>query len=263
MNSFSTLSILQIILFPILYIFSFLYRGLFLLDQKLTKKKKLPGAFVISVGNLSMGGTGKTPFSIFLAKLIHKKFPDHKIIILSRGYGAKGSRRGHRVGQHSTPMEAGDEPLLLKKHLPFAEVWIGKDRYSSYIHFREELKIQENSIVILDDGFQHHVLEKDVDLVLLDSSKISKERFLIPAGNLREPISSLTKADQIVFSKYEPSVERIVQNIQNQFSKEILRFILEPDKLLSPNLESDSPKILSGKKVYAFTGIGNPEVFFR
>ncbi|EJO77542.1 tetraacyldisaccharide 4'-kinase [Leptospira interrogans] len=262
MNSFSTLSILQIILFPILYVFSFLYRALFLLDQKLTKKKKLPGAFVISVGNLSMGGTGKTPFSIFLAKLIHKKFPDQKIIILSRGYNAKGSLRGHRVGPHSTPMEAGDEPLLLKKHLPFAEVWIGKDRYSSYIHFREELRMRENSIVILDDGFQHHVLERDVDLVLLDSSKISKERFLIPAGNLREPISSLIRADQIIFSKYESSIEKIVQNIQNKFSKEILRFSLEPDKLLSPNLQSDSPKILSGKKVYAFTGIGNPEVFF-
>lgn len=263
MNSFSILSILQIILFPILYVFSFLYRALFLLDQKLTKKKKLPGAFVISVGNLSMGGTGKTPFSIFLAKLIHKKFPDQKIIILSRGYSAKGSLRGHRVGPHSTPMEAGDEPLLLKKHLPFAEVWIGKDRYSSYIHFREELRMRENSIVILDDGFQHHVLERDVDLVLLDSSKISKERFLIPAGNLREPISSLIRADQIIFSKYESSIEKIVQNIQNKFSKEILRFSLEPDKLLSPNLQSDSPKILSGKKVYAFTGIGNPEVFFR
>ncbi|EKO07005.1 tetraacyldisaccharide 4'-kinase [Leptospira interrogans str. C10069] len=262
MNSFSTLSILQIILFPILYVFSFLYRALFLLDQKFTKKKKLPGAFVISVGNLSMGGTGKTPFSIFLAKLIHKKFPDQKIIILSRGYNAKGSLRGHRVGPHSTPMEAGDEPLLLKKHLPFAEVWIGKDRYSSYIHFREELRMRENSIVILDDGFQHHVLERDVDLVLLDSSKISKERFLIPAGNLREPISSLIRADQIIFSKYESSIEKIVQNIQNKFSKEILRFSLEPDKLLSPNLQSDSPKILSGKKVYAFTGIGNPEVFF-
>lgn len=239
-----------------------MYRALFLLDQKLTKKKKLPGAFVISVGNLSMGGTGKTPFSIFLAKLIHKKFPDQKIIILSRGYSAKGSLRGHRVGPHSTPMEAGDEPLLLKKHLPFAEVWIGKDRYSSYIHFREELRMRENSIVILDDGFQHHVLERDVDLVLLDSSKISKERFLIPAGNLREPVSSLIRADQIIFSKYESSIEKIVQNIQNKFSKEILRFSLEPDKLLSPNLQSDSPKILSGKKVYAFTGIGNPEVFF-
>lgn len=239
-----------------------MYRALFLLDQKLTKKKKLPGAFVISVGNLSMGGTGKTPFSIFLAKLIHKKFPDQKIIILSRGYNAKGSLRGHRVGPHSTPMEAGDEPLLLKKHLPFAEVWIGKDRYSSYIHFREELRMRENSIVILDDGFQHHVLERDVDLVLLDSSKISKERFLIPAGNLREPISSLIRADQIIFSKYESSIEKIVQNIQNKFSKEILRFSLEPDKLLSPNLQSDSPKILFGKKVYAFTGIGNPEVFF-
>lgn len=239
-----------------------MYRALFLLDQKFTKKKKLPGAFVISVGNLSMGGTGKTPFSIFLAKLIHKKFPNQKIIILSRGYNAKGSLRGHRVGPHSTPMEAGDEPLLLKKHLPFAEVWIGKDRYSSYIHFREELRMRENSIVILDDGFQHHVLERDVDLVLLDSSKISKERFLIPAGNLREPISSLIRADQIIFSKYESSIEKIVQNIQNKFSKEILRFSLEPDKLLSPNLQSDSPKILSGKKVYAFTGIGNPEVFF-
>ncbi len=239
-----------------------MYRALFLLDQKFTKKKKLPGAFVISVGNLSMGGTGKTPFSIFLAKLIHKKFPNQKIIILSRGYNAKGSLRGHRVGPHSTPMEAGDEPLLLKKHLPFAEVWIGKDRYSSYIHFREELRMRENSIVILDDGFQHHVLERDVDLVLLDSSKISKERFLIPAGNLREPISSLIRADQIIFSKYESSIEKIVQNIQNKFSKGILRFSLEPDKLLSPNLQSDSPKILSGKKVYAFTGIGNPEVFF-
>ncbi|EMP08978.1 tetraacyldisaccharide 4'-kinase [Leptospira interrogans serovar Pyrogenes str. 200701872] len=260
MNSFSTLSILQIILFPILYVFTFCIESLFYSIQKFTKKKKLPGRFVISVGNLPW--RTENSVSIFLAKLIHKKFPDQKIIILSRGYNAKGSLRGHRVGPHSTPMEAGDEPLLLKKHLPFAEVWIGKDRYSSYIHFREELRMRENSIVILDDGFQHHVLERDVDLVLLDSSKISKERFLIPAGNLREPISSLIRADQIIFSKYESSIEKIVQNIQNKFSKGILRFSLEPDKLLSPNLQSDSPKILSGKKVYAFTGIGNPEVFF-
>ncbi|EMY79442.1 tetraacyldisaccharide 4'-kinase [Leptospira weilii serovar Ranarum str. ICFT] len=262
MKSFTLISLIHVVLFPILYAFSFIYRALFLLDQKLTKKKKLPGAFVISVGNISMGGTGKTPFSIYLAKLIHKKFPERKIVLLSRGYGAAGSKGGYRVVQQSTPREAGDEPLLLKKHLPFAEVWIGRDRHSSYLRFKEELKMKENPIVILDDGFQHHVLERDVDIVLLDSSRIHRERFLIPAGNLREPIPSLTRADWIVFSKYEPSAERIVQNIRREFSKEILRFSSEPDKLLSPNLQSDSPKVFYGKRIYAFTGIGNPEVFF-
>ncbi|RHX95281.1 tetraacyldisaccharide 4'-kinase [Leptospira yasudae] len=262
MKSFTPLSLLQVVLFPILYALSFVYRGIFLLDQKFTEKKKLPGAFVISVGNLSMGGTGKTPFSIYLAKLIHREFPEKKIVLLSRGYGATGSKNGYRVTIQSAPREAGDEPLLLKKHLPFAEVWIGRDRYASYLRFKKELKMQEDPIVILDDGFQHHVLERDVDLVLLDSSRIHRERFLIPAGNLREPISSLTRADWIVFSKYEPSVERIVQNIQKKFPQGILRFSSEPDKLLSPDLQLDSPKIFYGKKVYAFTGIGNPEVFF-
>ncbi|EMF81245.1 tetraacyldisaccharide 4'-kinase [Leptospira weilii serovar Topaz str. LT2116] len=262
MKSFSPLSFLHVALFPILYVLSFIYRVLFLFDQRLTEKKKLSGAFVISVGNISMGGTGKTPFSIYLAKLIHKKFPEKKIVLLSRGYGATGSKHGHRVSQQSSPREAGDEPLLLKKHLPFAEVWIGRDRHSTYLRFKEELKMKENPIVILDDGFQHHALERDVDIVLLDSSRIRKERFLIPAGSLREPISSLLRADWIVFSKYELSAESIVRNIQRKFSKRILRFSLEPDKLLSPDLRMDSPKIFYDKKVYAFTGIGNPEIFF-
>ncbi|MDI7221991.1 tetraacyldisaccharide 4'-kinase [Leptospira santarosai] len=262
MKSFDFLSLLRIVLFPILYAFSLIYSVLFRFDRRFTKKKKLPGAFVISVGNISMGGTGKTPFSIYLAKLIHKKFPEKKIVLLSRGYGATGSKHGHRVSERSSPREAGDEPLLLKKYLPFAEVWIGRDRHSAYLRFKEESKMKENPIVILDDGFQHHVLERDVDMVLLDSSRIHRERFLIPAGNLREPVSSLLRADWIVFSKYELSAERIVRNIQNKFSKKILRFSLEPDKLLSPDLQSDSPKIFYDKKVYAFTGIGNPEIFF-
>ncbi|XDD50672.1 tetraacyldisaccharide 4'-kinase [Leptospira sp. WS92.C1] len=262
MKSFTVFSLLRIVLFPILYALSFVYRGIFWLDQKLTRKKKLHGAFVISVGNLSMGGTGKTPFSIYLAKLIHREFPEKKIILLSRGYGSTGSQNGLRVDLQSAPGEAGDEPLLLKKHLPFAEVWIGKDRYSSYIRLKKELKIQENPIVILDDGFQHHRLERDLDLVLLDSSQIHKERFLIPAGNLREPFSALSRTDWIVFSKYDPSIERVVQNLQNKFQKGILRFSFEPEKLLSPDLKADSPKLLYGKKIYAFTGIGNPELFF-
>lgn len=78
MKSFNPLPLLHVALFPILYVLSFIYRILFLFDQKLTEKKKLSGAFVISVGNISMGGTGKTPFSIYLAKLIHKKFPEKK-----------------------------------------------------------------------------------------------------------------------------------------------------------------------------------------
>ncbi|TGK15520.1 tetraacyldisaccharide 4'-kinase [Leptospira stimsonii] len=262
MKSFTVLSLIQVLLFPIFYALSFVYRGLFLLDQKLTPKKKLPDAFVISVGNLSMGGTGKTPFSIYLAKTIHREFPDKKIVLLSRGYGSTGTKNGLRVTPQSSPREAGDEPLLLKKHLPFAEVWIGRDRYASYIRFKEELGISEETIVILEDGFQHHVLERDMDIVLLDSSKVRTERFLIPAGNLREPFSALSRADWIVFSKYEPSAERIVQNFQNKFSKGALRFSLEPDKLLSPSMKLDSTKLLYGKKVYAFTAIGNPEVFF-
>lgn len=112
----------------------------------------------------------------------------------------------------------------MKKHLPFAEVWIGRDRHSTYFRFKEELKMEENPIVILDDGFQHHALERDVDIVLLDSSRIRKERFLIPAGSLREPISSLLRADWIVFSKYELSAERIVQNIQKNSRKEFFVF---------------------------------------
>ncbi|PKA02571.1 tetraacyldisaccharide 4'-kinase, partial [Leptospira ellisii] len=282
MKSFTFFSLIQTVLFPLLYGLSFLYRGIFWLDRKSTQKRKLPGAFVISVGNLSMGGTGKTPFSIFLAKMIHQEFPETPIVILSRGYGSTGAKRGFRVPIKSTNVdlpapeaptsaivcpltisrEAGDEPLLLKKHLPFAEIWIGSDRYSAFVRFKKEYLSKEKAIVILDDGFQHHVLERDVDIVLLDSSKIHKEKFLIPAGNLREPVSSLSRADWIVFSKYEPSAERAVQNVQKRFSGNVLRFSSEPEKLLSPDLRVDSPKLLYGKKVYAFTGIGNPEVFF-
>lgn len=252
---------LQILFYP----FCLLYQIVFFLDQKFTKPKKLQNSFVISVGNLSVGGTGKTPFTIYLANTIHKLYPEKEIVILSRGYGGKKSSQGMLVLEDSNPEDTGDEPLLLKRALPFATVIIGKDRYSSFLEFHK--LTGSKTIVILDDGFQHHRLQRDFDFVLIDSQKKFGNGFTLPVGMLREKPSALQRANSVVFTK----TKFLASEEFDAFKKSVLRlnpklnpyiFSYHPNSLENAKARKSIAEI-NGKKVFVFTGIGNPEYFLK
>ncbi len=251
---------------PILYLLSLLYRFLFQIDRFLKKQKRLPNAIVLSVGNFSVGGTGKTPFTLHLAHLLHTNFPEIPIVILSRGYGSSG-KGTRRVFQDSSALDIGDEPLLLKKNLPFAEVYVGKNRYESYFECRKDLDLppEKNVFVLLDDGFQHHALSRDLDIVLLDSTRLDKKEFPLPLGLLRETYSSVSRADFIVASKFKKTFQpKLSRWIDRYKPKHILKFYFLPEKLISidPSQPSLLPKSLKGKSVFAFSGLGNPGPFW-
>jgi tetraacyldisaccharide 4'-kinase len=158
-------------------------------DKNLLAARQLPGT-VISVGNLSTGGTGKTPFVAELARLLAQA--GRKPVVLSRGYGRQSSAIA-RVTAGGLAAEFGDEPLELAAALPDVPIYVGADR-----HRAGTLAAQHNpgATFLLDDGFQHRRLARDIDIVLLLPSDLDDT--LLPAGNLREPLASLTRAHVLV-----------------------------------------------------------------
>ncbi|GBF39340.1 tetraacyldisaccharide 4'-kinase [Leptospira johnsonii] len=260
------ISVGKILFFPILFLLTLVYRILFFLDRSFKKERDLPSSITISVGNFSVGGTGKTPFTLHLAKLLHFNFPNIPIVILSRGYGSSGTGI-RRVTENSSPSEVGDEPLLLKKNLPFAEIYVGRNRYDSYLQFRSENKIQNDQKVftLLDDGFQHHTLNRDLDLVLLDCTKLSKKEFLLPLGLLRESYASVSRANFLVASKFSEEYEGLLSKWINKYKpSRTLRFRFSPKVLvpLSSGSSETSVAELTGKSVFSFAGLGNPGSFY-
>ncbi len=161
---------------------------------------------VVSIGNLSVGGAGKTPFVIALAQLLVRQgfHPD----ILSRGYG-RISDKVERVDPGGDAARFGDEPLLIAKatELP---VFVGASRYAAGLLGEQSAQGAATDIHLLDDGFQHRALARSIDIVLLHPSDVLGR--LLPAGRLREPLRALTRADLLVLrdgdSRTEPALRR-------------------------------------------------------
>ncbi len=159
-----------------------------LYDRGVLKSQRLQGP-VISIGNLSVGGSGKTPFVIMLGELL--KARGIKFDILSRGYGRR-TRGVALVDPGGSAREFGDEPLLMAQRLE-VPVIVGESRYKAGVFAEGKFGPQFH---LLDDGFQHRVLARDFDIVLLTAEDL-RDR-LLPAGRLREPLTSLRRADVIV-----------------------------------------------------------------
>lgn len=211
----------------------------------LLKQKRLR-AKVISVGNLTVGGTGKTPMVIWLAEKFLAE--GKRVAILSRGY--RGERR------------TSDEIELMKFRLQNrVSFGVGKNRFAE----GQRLEAQQPvDIFLLDDGFQHLQLARDVNILLIDSSRPLRRELLLPAGRLREPREAVSRADLIAFTRVnnQLSVVRAIQEFP-QFpifpaSTRLVRYRkMELDRqAFSPNME------LPPQPVFAFCGIGNPEAFF-
>ena len=161
-----------------------------LYDHALWRARRLQGA-VVSVGNLSAGGSGKTPFVMLLGELL--KARGIQFDVLSRGYG-RTSKGVKLVDPAGLPQEFGDEPLLLARKLQ-VPVIVGEDRSEAGRFAEEKFGAQ---LHLLDDGFQHRSLARDFDIVLVTPQDASDK--LLPAGRLREPLHSLRRADAVVLA---------------------------------------------------------------
>ncbi|HEU5337004.1 MAG TPA: tetraacyldisaccharide 4'-kinase [Terriglobales bacterium] len=161
-----------------------------LYDRGALRARRLQGP-TISVGNLSVGGAGKTPFAILLGKLLQKR--GVAFDVLSRGYG-RASRGVAFVDPQGSPREFGDEPLLITRRLGVPVV-VGEDRYAAGVAAEKKFGARMH---LLDDGFQHRALARDFDIVLVTGDDLHDR--LLPAGRLREPLSSLGRADAVVLS---------------------------------------------------------------
>ncbi|HWZ25784.1 MAG TPA: tetraacyldisaccharide 4'-kinase [Verrucomicrobiae bacterium] len=211
----------------------------------LLKQKRLK-ATVISVGNLSVGGTGKTPLVIWLAEKLLAQ--GHRVAILTRGYRGTAS--------------SSDEVDLMRSRLQNRVIFgVGKDRFAEGQRIESRQAID---VFLLDDGFQHLQLARDLDIVLMDASHPVGGQPLLPAGPMREPISAVVRADVIVFTRTEnaPGAKEAIQRFWKLPIFAASTFLLGFRSLgLEGPLQSVAD--LGSGPFFAFCGIGNPEAFVR
>ena len=255
----------ETILFP-LYLLSVPYGWavririlLYKLGIKTSKHLPCP---VISVGNITVGGTGKTPLVMALADGLAKR--GIRTAVLTRGY--KGTKTSGHVASDGrsillTPEEAGDEPYLMSKTLRGTPVVVGRNRFWAGKKALEQFGVAG---LLLDDGFQHVQLHRDLNILLIDSNIGFGDRHLLPRGILREPLSQLQRADLIVLTKVEaPETVRPLEAELRKLhpSLPIFHSHYEPLDLIGPEEEREDLHTLQGKKVLALSGIANPDSF--
>ena len=248
--------ILRFLLFPfsILYGFIMEIRNWFF-DIGILKSMKF-SVPIISVGNITAGGTGKTPFTIYLAYLLKKHFST--IAIVSRGYGRKS--RGMQLvsdGQQILldPSHAGDEPYLIASQLPECLVAVSEERNVAINYLIENYK---PDLIILDDAFQHRQVKRDMDIVLINTNEKSTSKFILPTGNLREYKHNLKRADVLIFTNSE-RVDKKIFNRYSKYTENIYSTKSKLGQLVNIDLNiADSLNGLKNRPVFALAGIANP-----
>jgi len=268
--------VMEHILTAILYIFSKIYA--LLVDIKLWgyrhgvfSRKKLD-CFVISLGNVTVGGTGKTPTAQRLASDIRDM--GYKVVILNRGYRAKWHGNvgivsdGQRL--HMTAADAGDEAFMLAKHLPEVPVLIGADRSVTGQYAIENFGAE---VAILDDGFQHWQLERDMDILLVDAVNVFGNGYMLPRGTLREPISHISRADVCLLTKVDQAAagsREFIRETVHRYNKEaqVVESIHQPRRFIPladwyVDIAGDGIDVntMRGRKIMAVSAIGNPASF--
>ncbi len=219
---------------------------------------------MVSIGNLTVGGPGKTPLVEYVAGLP----PKHgwKPGILTRGYRRRNKSElipvGPAANRRPDPRDIGDEPALLARKLPQVPIVVGANRYRAGRLAEDRFAVD---IHILDDGFQHRALARDLDIVVLDATRNLEKESLLPAGRLREPVTALARAEIIVLTRVELAdpkpMEEFVRRINPQagifHARTRLCELVDVAKgrVYPSNAFQDEP-------VYAFCGLGNPGAFF-
>ena len=263
----------------VLFLFSICYGGVVKLREVLYRKGALPSkrlpCVVVSIGNLTLGGTGKTPMTIYLAKLIQRL--GYKTAVISRGYKGEAERTGGIVSDGQAPLmgpeKAGDEPFMIASKLKNIPVVVGKNRYEAGMR---AVKKFTPDVIILDDAFQHRGLVRDLDIVLLDNSLPFGNGRLFPMGTLREPISALARGDIFILTRSDsgglpllPKHEKFVRgkpifrsshvpNIREVRVERNSTHVSEPESIISHDRD-----LIKDRNVFAFSGLANNKDFHR
>lgn len=261
---------------------------LYLHQKGIFKHEKLP-IKTISIGNITLGGTGKTPTTQYLAKFLFDK--GFKPVILSRGYKRKGGEDKIKIVSDGekhllSPSESGDEPFLLSQNLKYVPVIVGRNRYDAGMVAIEKFKC---NVALLDDGFQHFGLERDLDVVLVNRLNPFGNGYVFPRGYLREPLNALSRADVIIITKsdfeknqdlqipnmsldktfdlhthklsQEGNFDEIVNIIRKYNSDALIaKLIYKFTKLYGEGKELDLSE-LKDKKIFTFCGIADEKYF--
>lgn len=209
------------------------------------------GSFVLSIGNLTWGGTGKTPMTASIAS--HFLSKSYRVAIISRGF--KRQSKGLRLVSDGKKLletdwqQAGEEPFWLASRIPRAIVVVSEKRKQAL----DFLSTYNPHLILMDDGFQHRKVFRNFDLVLVDSSENLLKQKVLPFGKLREPVDSLKRADAIILTQAKESNARTLKWIDENISAPVFH----------ANYEAHNADVFAGKKVAAFCGIGAPRHFFQ
>lgn len=251
----------------ILYLFSGLYRLIIHLRNRLYDRQILPSCKlscpVISVGNITVGGTGKTPCVISLARMLQHH--GYQPAVISRGYGGKNPKSVNVVSDQKSILLsadiAGDEPLLIARSLPGVPVITGAKRKLTGQAAIDQFGV---NVLICDDAFQHRQISRDIDIVLLDFEKPLGNGHLLPAGELREPTGALKRAGCMILTRANETgpLPSDIARISYASGIPVFRAAHRFVELIRPeeNLPLP-PSVLRGKKVFAFCGIAKPASF--
>ncbi|HJQ27287.1 MAG TPA: tetraacyldisaccharide 4'-kinase [Blastocatellia bacterium] len=235
------------------------------------RKPRRLAATVISVGNLTLGGTGKTPLVEYIARYLHQEA--RRVAILTRGYGRKSDTlQTLNVPRHSDNREAinhpsyqevGDEPLMLARRLPDVPIVVHKDRYEAG---GRAARLFGADVLVLDDAYQHLRLARDLNLLLLDASDPFGGFEMAPMGRLREPLYGIKRADAIIVTRADrPFDQAQVQAIIRHFCGDQIPVMYMTSGITGlRHLETGviyEPRQFSGWKAAVLCGIGNPRAF--
>jgi tetraacyldisaccharide 4'-kinase len=237
-----------------LFVLSLIYGGAVKTRETFYKKgvlksKKLP-CIVISIGNITAGGTGKTPMTIYVAKLVKRM--GYKVVVISRGYKGLAEKTGGTVSDGKTIFmkadKSGDEPFMIANTLKNIPVVVGKNRFNAGM-------IAFNSfnpdVIVFDDAYQHLQLERNINLVLLDNSYPFGNHHLLPRGILREPLSSLGRRDAFILTRSDVAKDKIVKGgaLSSQW--------------IYGDWCTQSFEFLRGRRAFVFSGIAKNIDFYN
>ena len=260
-------TLFRVLLMPLSWLYgSIVWIRNYCFTSGIFKQKQLPCS-VISVGNIVAGGTGKTPAVAAIAKLLENK--GFQVAILLRGYKRRSSEEIMVVSDDKNRLcsreECGDEADMLTRQLPNVPIVVGKQRYLTGEAAIDRFK---SDVLILDDGFQHRQLARDVDILTIDATQPYGTGALLPIGTLREPITAIERADIILLTRTD-AIDTQIADLKAELNQltpntPILESVHQPTSLywLNKNKHSTMPiENLTGKRLLAVCGIGNPDAF--
>src|SRR5437016_325527 len=258
--------VLLVPLIPLSYLYGLAMRGRAALYARGLLRQQILPCRVISVGNLTVGGTGKTPVVIALAAALRDC--GRMVGVISRGYKRRSGTSILEISDGRTlrghPGDSGDEPFLIAQRCPGVPVAVGADRplVGRYLVDRFDL-----DTLVLDDGFQHLALRRDMDILVLDASAPFGNGYLLPRGRLREPLSAMDRASAVLVTRASQAqrldeLKATVRAAAPAVPIWITDFA--PSAVVQVGgATAAEPSVLKGERVLAVSGIGNPESFRR